>query len=318
MQSSRSDTPTSRILCFGETMALFEARDVGDLASARSFTRRIAGADSNVAIGLTRLGFDVRWVSRVGKDTLGRFIIDQLESEGLNCDLVRCDDGHATGMQFKERRDDGQDPATEYFRRQSAASFLEPDDIPAQTWSGIDHLHCTGIPPALSPSCRALTHTAMEAARANGCSLSFDPNLRPALWPSREHMIAEINALAAKADWVLPGLAEGRILTGRTTPEDIAAFYLDRGAQEVVIKLGTDGAYWQSASARHTAPAHPVAQVVDTVGAGDGFAVGYISGRLEKLAIEQVLDRANAIGARVVQTSGDSEGLPHRDFVDTL
>jgi sugar/nucleoside kinase (ribokinase family) len=214
---------------------------------------------------------------------------------------------------FKSRRDDGGDPDVEYFRRGSAAAGLNPADLPAARLLTARHLHCTGIPPALSPSARALTLHAMGIMRQNGRTISFDPNLRPTLWTNTTVMRREINALAARADWVLPGLAEGRLLTGRETPEAIADFYLERGAAEVIVKLGADGAFWKTRNARLQRPAYPVAQVIDTVGAGDGFAAGYISARLEGLAPETCLDRAAQAGALAIQVAGDMEGLPYRE-----
>jgi sugar/nucleoside kinase (ribokinase family) len=108
-------------------------------------------------------------------------------------------------------------------------------------------------------------------------------------------------------------LAEGQLLTGRKMPEAIADFYLERGASEVIVKLGADGAFWKTGIAQRHCPAYPVAQVIDTVGAGDGFAAGYISARLEGLAPDACLDRATQAGALAIQVAGDMEGLPRRE-----
>ena len=121
-----------------------------------------------------------------------------------------------------------------------------------------------------------------------------------------------MNALAAQADWVLPGLDEGRQLTGQDTPEQIAAFYRAAGAAQVIVKLGAQGAYFDSAQASGYVAASPVARVVDTVGAGDAFAVGVISGLLEHLSLQDAVRRATWMGARAVQARGDTEGLPTR------
>ena len=153
----------------------------------------------------------------------------------------------------------------------------------------------------------------MRFMRAAGRTITFDPNLRPRLWPSREVMAEHLNRLAGLADWVLPGLAEGRTLTGLDTPAQIAAFYLARGAKAVVVKLGADGAYWRTADREGTVPGVRVDHVVDTVGAGDGFAVGVISGRLEGLDWPAAVARGNWIGALAVQVVGDMDGLPRRD-----
>ncbi len=173
-------------------------------------------------------------------------------------------------------------------------------------------MHATGIPPALSESCRALSHALMDAMRAAGRSISFDPNLRPSLWPDQSSMVREVNALAAKADWVLPGLEEGRLLTGQHTPADIAAFYLDQGVELVVIKLGDAGAYFRSAKGEGQVAPVPVSQVVDTVGAGDAFAVGVLSALLDGHPVAEAVARGNWCGSRAVQSRGDMEGLPLR------
>jgi len=105
------------ILSFGETMAMFVAEHSGDLAQVGHFHKRIAGADSNVAIGLSRLGFNVAWLSRVGDDSFGRFVVDTLKAEGLDCRFVETDPAHPTGFQLKSLEEHGADPRVEYFRR---------------------------------------------------------------------------------------------------------------------------------------------------------------------------------------------------------
>ncbi|ELQ4315579.1 sugar kinase [Pseudomonas aeruginosa] len=209
------------ILCFGETMAMFVAEQPGELDRVEQFGKRIAGADSNVAIGLARLGFAVAWLSRVGDDSLGRFVLDSLTREGLDCRFVEVDAQAPTGFQMKSREVDGADPRVEYFRRGSAASRL-----------GLAHI--------------------------------------------RE------------------------------------AFYLDMGVDAVAIKLGPSGAYYRDAHGEGLVPGVPVATVVDTVGAGDGFAVGVVSALLEGLPLPDAVARGNWIGSRAVQVRGDMEGLPKR------
>lgn len=300
------------VMALGESMALFSADTPGRLEHVTRFTRSLAGADSNVAIGLTRLGLAVDWTSRVGDDALGRFILETLQQEGINCDNVTVDKARPTGVQFKSRCDDGSDPDTLYLRNGSAASALAPPDLPIERFEHCDHLHITGIPAALSESARALCHHAMDTMHQAGGSISFDPNLRPSLWPDTATMQREINALATKADWVLPGLEEGQLLTGARQPEAIADFYLSRGAGEVIIKLGAEGAWWQDTYNHLQEPGCQVDQVIDTVGAGDGFAVGFVSARLEQQGVRQALIRGNTIAAHVIGFTGDSEGLPDR------
>jgi 2-dehydro-3-deoxygluconokinase len=125
-------------------------------------------------------------------------------------------------------------------------------------------------------------------------------------------MRREINALAVHADWVLPGLEEGRFLTGEETPEGIARFYLQRGVKLVAVKLGPEGAYYEGLGSSGYVQGFPVKEVVDTVGAGDGFAVGVVSALLEGRSVVDAVRRGAWIGARAVQVLGDTEGLPTR------
>ncbi|MFD1208310.1 sugar kinase [Modicisalibacter tunisiensis] len=310
MMTSRPTPP--EILTFGEAMTLFVAETPGDLAEVARFRRGIAGADTNVAIGLARLGFHVGWLSRVGDDSFGTYIRRTLEAEGLDCRHLTRDPDHATGLVFKARVDDGSDPHVEYVRRGSAASFFSPADAQAVDFAAARHLHATGIPPALSASARELAFHMLERARTAGVGISFDPNLRPGLWGSDAEMRDTLNDLASRADWVLPGLAEGRRLTGLDSAHDIAGFYLDRGARAVIIKLGPEGGYYRDATQHFTIEGFPVAEVIDTVGAGDGFAVGVVSALLDGLSPRTAVRRGNLIGARAVQVRGDMEGLPHR------
>ncbi len=301
------------VITFGETMVCFAAHEVGPLEQAATFTKIVAGAESNVAVGLARLGLTVAWLSRLGDDSFGRYIRRSLEAEGVDCRSVVIDAQRRTGFMLKSRAPAGEDPVVEYHRRGSAASALSLADFDEARFLAARHLHVTGITPALSADCAALVEDAMRFMRAAGRTVSFDPNLRPKLWPSREAMAEHLNRLAGLADWVLPGLAEGRQLTGLASAEEIADFYLARGARAVAVKLGAEGALWRTAEAGGRVPGVPVERVVDTVGAGDAFAAGLISARLEGHDWPVALARANWDGAQAIQVVGDMDGLPRRD-----
>lgn len=320
MPNSFANPP--EILTFGEAMTMFVADAPGKLSDIEHFQRRIAGADTNVAIGLARLGFQVGWLSRVGSDSFGDFIRHTLEGEGLDCRHLHTDTRHPTGLLFKERALGGADPKVEYFRRGSAASHLTPNDARNIDFKALRHVHSTGIPPALSASARELAFHTLKEARSNGATISFDPNLRPSLWASETDMRETLNALATLSDWVLPGLSEGQLLTGQKTPYDVAGYYLDQGASAVIIKLGPEGSYYRGTldgqEESFTVAGCQVAKVVDTVGAGDGFAVGVISALLDGCSAHQAAQRGNLIGAQAIQVVGDMEGLPNREQLRAL
>ena len=308
------DTPAALdVITFGEAMLLLVADQPGPLEDVEFFHKRTAGAETNVAIGLSRLGLKVGWASRLGTDSMGRYLLAAMKKEGIDCSHVVCDASQKTGFQFKGKVLGGGDPEVEYHRKGSAASHMDVDDIDQDWLLSARHLHATGVFAAISDTTLAAARKTMDLMRAAGRSVSFDTNLRPTLWAGLDVMREAINDLAARADWVLPGLEEGRLLTGQASAEGIARFYRQRGAKLVVVKLGADGAYFDSDSAGSGhVPAFPVAEVVDTVGAGDGFAVGVISALLEGRGVHDAVRRGAWIGARAVQVLGDSEGLPTR------
>jgi 2-dehydro-3-deoxygluconokinase len=307
------------VITYGEAMAMFVAAETGPLAEVAHFTRRAAGAELNVATGLVRLGFKVGWMSRVGADSFGQFVRGVLAHEGIDARCVQTDARFPTGFQLKSKNDDGSDPTVEYFRRGSAASHLSVADFNRDYVLGARHLHLSGVAPAISATSRELAFMLAREMREAGRTISFDPNLRPTLWGSEADMVVTLNELASFADWVLPGVNEGRVLTGSDDPAAIARFYLERGARGVIVKLGADGAYFETkAGERGHVKAQPVANVVDTVGAGDGFAVGVVSALLEGRSLPAAVARGNRIGALAVQVAGDSEGLPTRAQLDAL
>ena len=304
------------IATFGEAMVLLVADQPGPLEQVKAFHKRTAGAETNVAIGLARLGLKVGWSSRLGADSMGRYLLAEMQSEGVDCSRVAFDPVHPTGFMFKGRVTDGSDPPVEYHRKGSAASGMGAGDVDVPWLVSAKHLHATGVFPAISDTSLEAACKTFEVMRAAGRNISFDPNLRPALWATPECMRHWINHLAAGSDWVLPGLEEGRFLTGEQTPEGIARFYRRQGASLVVVKLGAEGAYCDGDGGVAYVPGFPVGKVVDTVGAGDGFAVGVVSALLEGRSTVDAVRRGAWIGARAVQVLGDTEGLPTRAELD--
>jgi len=302
----------TKTLLVGEPMGLFIAGQQAPLEDVTDYSFAIAGAEFNVAVGLTRLQHRVSYLTRLGCDPFGAHIRKFMAQNGIDTDLITTDDTRRTGFMLKGNTDQG-DPQIFYFRAGSAASALCPADAETLSLEGITHIHFTGITPALSQSCREMCLALAQKGRRAGCYISFDPNLRPQLWPGTAAMTEYINAFAAGADLVLPGIGEGRLLTGLDTPEQIGEYYLAAGAGAVVVKNGPAGAYYATAGQKGTVPGFAVKKVVDTVGAGDGFAVGVLSALQEGLPLPEAVRRGNAIGAIQVMSRGDNDGLPTRE-----
>ncbi|MDT3426612.1 2-dehydro-3-deoxygluconokinase [Paenibacillus forsythiae] len=303
------------VVTFGEPMAMFYANEEGPLDEVNSFSKALAGAESNVATGLSRLEHKVGYVTKLGEDSFGSFIIKALNTEGIDTSSISFTREFPTGMLIKSKVASG-DPKVEYFRKRSAASRLGLADFDPAYFASAGHLHVTGISSAISRECHEFSVHAMEFMKRSGKTVSLDPNLRPSLWPDTKTMADTINDLATRCDWFVPGLGEGRILTGLSAPEEIASYYLNLGVSLVVIKLGPEGAYYKSSDSEGYVQGFKVEQVIDTVGAGDGFAVGVISALLEQLPLKEAVRRGNAIGALAVMSPGDRDGLPTREQLE--
>lgn len=305
----------SRIMTVGEPMALFVADREGSLEEIERFDRYVAGAEVNFSIGMSRLGHQVTYITQLGMDPFGKSIEKFLQQNDIDTTYLKYESNYLTGMMWKQKVVSG-DPEVFSARKNSAASHMGLDTIAHLNWEGFDHIHLTGIPPALSASCREMVYKLMEEARARGVLISYDPNLRPGLWADKQEMVRVINDLACRADIVLPGIEEGRLLTGKQEVNEIADFYHEAGVKSVVIKLGAKGAFTSSEGSQFYTDGFPVERVVDTVGAGDGFAVGVISGILEGLPLEEAVKRGAAIGALAVMSPGDNDGLPDKSGLD--
>jgi 2-dehydro-3-deoxygluconokinase len=112
------------------------------------------------------------------------------------------------------------------------------------------------------------------------------------------------------ADIFLPGINEAKTILGISEPEKIAEHYLSRGTKTVIIKLGADGAYYANEKESGYVPGFDVDTIVDTVGAGDGFAVGVLTALREDLPLAEAVRRGCAIGSIQLLSKGDNDGLP--------
>jgi 2-dehydro-3-deoxygluconokinase len=296
------------VVTIGETMVLFTPQSSPLMRYAETFSRHFGGAETNVAIGLSRLGHQAGWISKVGNDEFGRAMLAFIRGEGVDISQVKMDSTAPTGMYFKEIRSSNQ-VRVQYYRKGSAASLLEPSDVDEKYIANAKYLHVTGITPALSESCYQTIIRAISIAKENGVKVVFDPNLRRKLW-SEEQARKVLLEIASLSDIVLPGKDEGFFLFGVEDPEALGELFLQNGSSVVVLKLGAAGAYYFTQSERKMIPGYPVDKVVDPVGAGDAFAAGFLSGLLNGQSLEEAVDKANGVGAMVTMIPGDFEGLP--------
>lgn len=300
-----------RVVTFGETMTLLRPEATGSLADVDRLHIGIGGAESNVAIGLARLGVDVSWLGRIGADGLGDRVVREVRGEGVEVIAV-VDDGAPTGLMIKEHATTDATRPVVYYRTGSAGSRIRAEDLPALGIPDAALLHVTGITPALSESARDAVLGAIGIAADARVPVSFDVNHRASLWRDRD--AAEMyRQLAARATVVFAGLDEARLLLGSDLhADDAAAAIAALGPTQVIIKLGSDGCVALIDGTQHEVPALAV-KVIDTVGAGDAFVAGYLAELVAGLPAESRLATAVIAGAFACTSPGDWEGYPRRD-----
>ncbi|MEU6641869.1 sugar kinase [Saccharomonospora sp. NPDC046836] len=295
----------TEVVTLGETMVAMRAD--GLLRLGTTLRASIAGAESTVAIGLSRLGHSTRWAGRVGRDEPGELVLRTLRAEDVDVSTVEYDSAPTGLILFEQRLPEV--TRVQYYRAGSAGSCLGIEDVAATLDSGVRVVHLTGITPALGERPRAAVAAALARARELGATVSFDVNFRSKLWQA-DDAARVLTPLARQANVVIGSANELRLVGG--SQELLAA-----GVGEVVTKLGAEGASVCTVDGEWSAPGHRV-PVVDSIGAGDSFTSGYLSALLDGLPLPGRLARGNACGAFAVATSGDWEGLPTRAELELL
>ena len=169
------------VVTIGETMVVFDSTSAGPLRYANAFTCHTGGAETNVAVGVVRMGHSAGWISRVGKDEFGRKIINTFRGEGVDVSRVEMDPAHNTGIFFRESVGNGEYRNTHY-RKTSAFSVISPDMLDEEYIRSAKYLMISGITLAVNPAAAATARRAMEIAKEAGVKICFDPNLRLKMW----------------------------------------------------------------------------------------------------------------------------------------
>ena len=336
-------TPHMDAVCLGESMVTFLPSRSGPLADVPSFDRSIGGAESNVACALARAGHRARWVGRVGTDGFGAHLVRTIAAQGVDVDAVERDPGRPTGIYFRtdgeratgDDTPDGRGIAeVVYYRAGSAASAMSPATLDLAAVTEGRFLHLTGITPALSADCLALTRALVGASERP--PVSFDVNYRVNLWRDRPAADAGprvLLELARRSDVVFVGedeaaaawgvrggpaavraaLPEPPVLIVKQGADGATAFAAGDGAEGAEGVEGAEGA--EDAVVRVPAPR---VDVVSPVGAGDAFAAGYLSGALRGLPLRDRLRHGHLMAAAALVEPGDLGVPPTRAHADGL
>ncbi|PZE20853.1 sugar kinase [Paenibacillus xerothermodurans] len=302
------------IITFGETMALMIPTSSKGIEYSAEFQSMFGGAESNFAIGISRLGHRVGWFSRLGKDPLGQMILKKIRGEGVDVSRVELTTDAPTGLMLRQIVSGK--TSVFYYRKGSAASTMRPDQLDEEYIRQAKYLHVTGVTPALSDSCRATVKEAIRIAHKHGVKVCFDPNLRLKLWTIEEARTVILD-IAKDADYFLPGLDELKLLYHTESFDEIVKRLRELKAVSVV-KGGNDETYVVQQGNVSAVPYFKADRVVDTVGAGDGFCAGFFAGLLKGYSHTEAARLGNLIGCMVVQMEGDWEGIPTWEQVEAV
>ena len=313
----------TKFLTFGETMGQYNADFIGVYGSEGAYMLDCAGAESNVAVGLQKLGIpevEAVWVSRLGDDEAGRFVLSELQ-EYITV-RAKKSSGENTGISYLNHHEDGEHFKT-YFRSGSAASRLTFADVEPHLRDA-DILHLTGITPALSDACRDAVFAALEYARAQRILVSFDLNYREQLWQPSE-AAAVYERMASLADILKMGHDEAETVWGKgLSAEEYARHFQAMNSGLVVVTRGMEGAVAFDGENLLERNGYSV-EVVDPVGAGDAFVAGLIGSILERAnfktffsmdasgrapILSRALEVANVCGALTCTRRGDTAAMP--------
>ena len=300
------------ILSLGECMVEFFAEE--PLADAERLQKAFAGDALNLLAAASRLGSSCGFISRVGNDPFQPFLLNGWDSLGIDTSHVKRVDGR-NGIYFISIYGQGEREFT-YYRAGSAPSTMTPADLDPDYIAQAKALHISGIAQAISVSARATALAAARLAQEAGVRVSFDPNLRPALWPVAAARAAA-EELLPYVDIALPsGPEESEQLFGISSAEDTAALMHRYGVETVAVKQGEAGVLLSTAGNSQTVPAYTVPKVIDTTGAGDAFDGAFLHGLVQGMSPVAAAKLGVVMAGLKVRGRGAIASLPGKDEVE--
>lgn len=257
---------------------------------------------------MARLGHSAGWISRLGDDEFGKYVLNIMQGERVDTSRVIVSQTDQTGVFFRENRASGPS-SVYYYRKDSAFSRISPDDLDEDYIASAKILHLTGITPGLSISCRETVARAVDIAKANGVRVVLDPNYRAKVW-SAEEARPYLEALMLKADYVLSGQEDLAKLTGMSGEKELLAYLHGLGITEVILKLGREGAILSTENNVERMASYQVDRPVDRFGVGDSFAAGFLVGLLNESPLREAVALGNAVAGWSIRLPGNIEALP--------
>lgn len=285
-------------------------------AGMRLFERNPGGAPANVLAALARFGHKTAFLGKVGADMHGEFLRDTLITAGIDVQGLISDPEVFTTLAFVAL-DPGGERSFSFARKPGADTCLRQEELDRQRLTDTRVLHIGSLSMTQEPV-RSATLAAVNIARQAGAIISYDPNYRASLWPSRQAAEEQMRRLALQADIIKLSDEETELLTGERDPRQAALALRRQGAACVAVTLGPEGALVAAGDGVVQVPGFAV-EPVDTTGAGDAFWGGFLHRLLTlnvhsaELTAKQAADCArwgNAVAACCIQKRGAIPAMP--------
>jgi 2-dehydro-3-deoxygluconokinase len=288
-------------VCIGEAMIMLAGTPGTALEDVETFRRSVGGAECNVAGGLAALGVPTSWVSRLGDDGFGRQVLRDLQGRGVEVGGVELDLHRPTALYVKESVDGRS--RMHYYRTGSAAAAMDPAFLDRPTvhdrLANAQVVHITGITAAISDTAAEMVNHLGTEPR--NYMLSVDLNWRPVLWRDKDP--EPLWRVLRAADVVLIGADEALVFAGTSDPAELHERL--GGHCTLVVKDDAHTAAVLEPDGRRTEVPALTVGVVETVGAGDAFAAGFLAGTLQGLPMEQRLRLGHLNAAAVLVVPED-------------
>jgi fructokinase len=303
------------VVCFGELLIDFVADESGkSVGDVSKFVKAPGGAPANVAVGIARLGHQSAFIGQVGADPFGQYLSGILESENVNVEGLSFSPEARTALAFVSLADEGERSFV-FYRHPSADMLFKPEDVNLDIIESTKIFHFGSITLIHEPS-KSATIAALDHARKHNLLISYDPNLRMALWSDADSARREMMTGFDYAHIVKISDEELEFLTGGT---NVGPLWREP-TKLIVVTHGSGGATAHTRHARIHRPA-PKANAIDTTGAGDAFVAGLLTGILENPTdyqnkLEQILHFANTAGSLATTKKGAIPALPQRQQVE--
>ena len=303
------------IVTLGELLIDFVPTVSGvSLIEAPAFKKAPGGAPANVAAGLAKLGVSCAFLGKVGDDAFGQFLKETLDEVGVNTEGLIFSEEARTALAFVSLRADGEREFM-FYRHPSADMLYRPDEVAVELIKNAKIFHFGSISLISEPS-RSATQAALKAAKEAGLLISYDPNLRLALWPDAEAARTGMLSVWEQSELIKVSEEELTFLTGETDPARAVDKLWHKNLQLLVVTLGKGGCIYFTPDFQGTVPGFSV-KAIDTTGAGDGFVAGLLRGLLNKpdalhseTELRSACRFANAVGALTTTQRGAIPALP--------